>query len=169
MYTVIIKVVVSRYLQEGSTMYGGLIDALKHLTLLITFDKLLTRGLPSSVLCFLFGWYQSQCLYIRWNGYLSKSFKVSRGVQQGGILLPILSTLYWWSTHWALPHQRRLFWGQFYFILVRLFMQMTLLYWLPLLLLSGHFLLFVTPVLLSCLLRCFCMPFCGCMCIAEFR
>ena len=28
------------------------------------------------------------CVYIRWNGYLSKSFKVSCSVRQGGILLP---------------------------------------------------------------------------------
>ena len=78
-------------------MYDCLIDALKAFETVdpnILFDKVLIRGLPSPVLRFLFGWYQSQRLRIRWNGYLSESFKVSRGVRQGGILSPILFTLY---------------------------------------------------------------------------
>ena len=78
-------------------MYGCLIDASKAFDTVdhnIPFDKLLTRGLPSPVLRFLFGWYQSQRLRIRWNGYLSESFKVSHGVRQGGILSPILFTPY---------------------------------------------------------------------------
>ena len=78
-------------------MYGCLIDASKAFDTVdhnILFEKLLTRGLPSPVLRFLFGWYQSQRLRIRWNGYLFESFKVSRGVWQGGILSPILFTLY---------------------------------------------------------------------------
>ena len=73
-------------------MYGCLIDASKAFDTVdhnILFEKLLTRGLPSPVLHFLFGWYQSQRLRVRWNSYLSESFKVSRGVWQGGILSPI--------------------------------------------------------------------------------
>ena len=52
-------------------------------------SELLTEGLFFPVLCFLFGWYQSQCLCIRWNGftYVSESFN---GIRQGGILSPIL-------------------------------------------------------------------------------
>ena len=78
-------------------MYGCLTDASKTFDTVdhkILFEKLLTRGLPSPVLRFLFGWYQSQCLHIGWNGHLSESFKVSHGVRQDGILSPILFTLY---------------------------------------------------------------------------
>ena len=95
--TGVLKAVVSRYLLEGSVVYGCLIDASKAFDTVdhnILFEKLLTRGLPSPILCFLFGWNQSQHLHVRRNGYLSESFKVSRGVRQGGILLPILFTLY---------------------------------------------------------------------------
>ena len=74
------KAVVSQYLQEGSAVYGCLIDALKAFDTVghnILFDKLLTRGVPSPVLHFLFGWYQSQHLRIRWNGLnLSKFLMV---------------------------------------------------------------------------------------------
>ena len=56
----------SRYLQEGSnSVYGWLIDASKAFDTVdhnIVFDELLTRGLLSPVIHFLFGWYQSQCL-----------------------------------------------------------------------------------------------------------
>ena len=95
--TGVLKAVVSRYLREGSVVYGCLTDALKAFDTVdhnILFEKLLMRGLPSPVLHFLFGWYQSQRLRIRWNGYLSESFKVSRGVRQGGIPSLILFTLY---------------------------------------------------------------------------
>ena len=46
-------------------MYGCLIDASKALDTVdhnILFDELLTRGLLSPVIHFLFDWYQSQCL-----------------------------------------------------------------------------------------------------------
>ena len=62
------------------------------------FDKLLTRGLPVSIVHFLSSWY-----YVVWrshtlsNSSVSDSFHVSNGVRQGGVLSPILFALivYW--------------------------------------------------------------------------
>ena len=54
-----LKAVVSRYLREGSVVYGCLTDALKAFDTVdhnILFEKLLTRGLPSPVLHFLSLW-----------------------------------------------------------------------------------------------------------------
>ena len=65
--TSVLKGVVSQNLREGSVVYGCLIDASKAFDIVdhnILFEKLITRGLSSPVLCFLFGWYQSQHLRV---------------------------------------------------------------------------------------------------------
>ena len=46
------------------------------------------------MVCFVLRWYQSQCLRAKWNSFTSDAFSVSRGVRQGGVLSPILFTLY---------------------------------------------------------------------------
>ena len=43
---------------------------------------------------FLLQWYSSQQLQMRWNGILSLLFPVLNGVRQGGVLSPILFTVY---------------------------------------------------------------------------
>ena len=60
----------------------------------LLFQLLLERNLPCSVTRFLLQWYSSQQLQIRWNGILSSPFPVSNGVRQGGVLSPILFTVY---------------------------------------------------------------------------
>ena len=50
--------------------------------------------MPTPILRFLFSWYQSQTLSVRWNSTLSSGFGVSNGVRQGGVLSPILFTVY---------------------------------------------------------------------------
>ena len=47
-----------------------------------------------TVLRFLFSWYRDQELVVRWNADISASFNVSNGVRQGGVLSPILFTVY---------------------------------------------------------------------------
>ena len=97
MCTGILKATVSRYLCGGSSVYGCLIDASKafdtvDLTLLL--EKLIERGLPIGVTRFILSWYQSQQVQVRWRAAVSEPFPVTRGVRQGGVLSPILFSLY---------------------------------------------------------------------------
>ncbi len=66
-------------------------DRVNHTTL---FKMLIDRNLPPTVLRFLFSWYRDQELVVRWNADISASFNVSNGVRQGGVLSPILFTVY---------------------------------------------------------------------------
>ena len=66
-------------------------DTVDHTILL---GKLLSRGLPNAMVHFLLRWYQSQRLRTKWNGFTSDAFSVSWGVRQGGVLSPVLFTLY---------------------------------------------------------------------------
>ncbi len=95
--TGVLKNVVSQYLQGGSNVYGCFLDASKafdrvnHTTL---FKLLIKRDLPPTVLRFLFSWYRDQELSVRWNSNHSAAFNVTNGVRQGGVLSPILFSVY---------------------------------------------------------------------------
>ena len=62
----------------------------RHLTYGLLFQKLIDRGLPLPVACFLSLWYSSQLMEVCWDKSLSVPFNVSNGVRQGGVLSPIL-------------------------------------------------------------------------------
>ena len=92
--TGVLKNVVSKYLHRKSRVFSCFLDASK------AFDRvnhekffrlLIRRQVPPA---FLFSWYQSQLFMVRWNKTLSSSFGASNGVRQGGVLSPILFTLY---------------------------------------------------------------------------
>ena len=95
--TGMIKNIVSRYIHNGSVVYGCFLDASKAFDLVdhhIIFSKLQERGLPAPILCFLLGWYKSQQMHVRWNSFMSDSFSVSNGVRQGSVLSPVLFAVY---------------------------------------------------------------------------
>ena len=78
-------------------MYGCFLDASKafdHVDHLLLFNKLLRRNLPPAVVRVLLAWYTDQKAGVRWNGSLSNKFSISNGVRQGGVLSPILFTIY---------------------------------------------------------------------------
>ena len=92
-----IKNIVSRYIHNGSVVYGCFLDASKAFALVdhhILFSKLRERGVPAPILCFLLGWYKSQQMRVRWNSFMSDSFSVSNGVRQGSVLSPVLFAVY---------------------------------------------------------------------------
>ena len=81
-------------LRWGSKVYGCLVDGSKAFDTVdhsILLKKLLSRGSPNVLVRFLLRWYQAQRLRTKWNGL---TFSVLRGVRQGGVLPPILFTLY---------------------------------------------------------------------------
>ena len=95
--TGLIKNVIARYNINDSKVYGCFLDASKafdrvnHATL---FTKLLQRNLSPVVARALLSWYSDQRLCVSWNNKLSSKFLVSNGVRQGGVLSPILFTIY---------------------------------------------------------------------------
>jgi retron-type reverse transcriptase len=66
-------------------------DRLNHWTL---FKKLLDRKIPSFWVRILMCWYCTQTVAVQWGNVLSTSFHVSNGVRQGGILSPLLFSVY---------------------------------------------------------------------------
>ena len=97
MCTGVVKNIISRYIHNGSSVHGCFLDASKAYDLVdhgILFQKLIDRGLPLAIVRFLSSWYSSQMMRVRWDKSLSNSFSVSNGVRQGGVLSPILFSVY---------------------------------------------------------------------------
>ena len=87
--TGVLKNVVSSYINRGSKVFSCFLDASKAFDRVnhdLLFKILLDRQLPNPdpILRFLFSWY----------GDLSSPFGVRNGVRQGGVLSPILFTVY---------------------------------------------------------------------------
>ena len=58
------------------------------------FKKLIARDVPMCFVRLLQFWYSHQSMQVRWGGSLSRSFKVTNGVRQGGVLSPYLFAIY---------------------------------------------------------------------------
>ena len=92
-----VKNIVSHYRFRGSSVFACFLDASKAFDLVnhgILFKRLLDKHMPHPLVHFLLSWYQSQFMSVRWGDCLSAPFSVSNGVRQGGILSPILFTIY---------------------------------------------------------------------------
>ena len=78
-------------------MYMCMLDApkafhcLNHISL---FNKLKLRNMCLTILTFLMCTYQRQSIIVNWNGECSSTFSVDNGVKQGGVLSPVLFTVY---------------------------------------------------------------------------
>ena len=66
-------------------------DRVDHVTL---FKKLQNHDLPSQVIRLLKNWYATQKFYVQWESAASESFKSVSAVRQGGILSPLLFSVY---------------------------------------------------------------------------
>ena len=92
-----VKCVVAQYLTNDSPVYGCFLDLSKAFDLVdhnLLFRRLLDRSLPLPIVRLLMTWYRDQNMRVRWNRTFSDSFSVSNGVRQGGVLSPILFTVY---------------------------------------------------------------------------
>ena len=89
-----VKNIVSHYRFRGSSVFTCFLDASKAFDLVNLFKRLLDKHMPHPLVRFLLSWYQSQFMSVRWGDSLSAPFSVSNGVRQGGVLSPILFTIY---------------------------------------------------------------------------
>ena len=93
----VLKQIVEYYTSLSSPVYACFLDASKafdkinhwHL-----FNKLLDANVPTIIVRLLYVWYTTQTFYVKWGNIISKSFNVSNGVRQGGILSPYLFNFY---------------------------------------------------------------------------
>ena len=58
------------------------------------FKKLITRGLPFIIVRIFMYWYCHQLFRVSWANVISKPFRVTNGVRQGGILSPLLYNIF---------------------------------------------------------------------------
>ncbi len=85
------------YVSNNSSVYVLLIDASKafdrisHVTL---FNVLYKKQLCPLVLRLLYNMYTNSSMQVRWRDALSNPFDLNNGVKQGGVLSPILFTMY---------------------------------------------------------------------------
>jgi len=92
-----VKETIDFYLSSATPVYSCFLDASKafdkvcHWTL---FLKLLKKGLPAFLVRLIVFMYTSQCMSVRWGDHLSDPFIVSNGVRQGGVLSPVLFSIY---------------------------------------------------------------------------
>ena len=97
MCTSVFKEVVSYYTNRNSEVYTVLLDASKafdrvHFGKL--FNILIERKMPACIIRLLLDLYLRQSSCSRWNGVSTQSFTFLNGVKQGGVLSPILFTVY---------------------------------------------------------------------------
>lgn len=93
----VVNEVVQHYVNSGSTVYACLLDASKafdRIAYCTLFDVLLTKGICPVIIRFLYHLYLNQTAVIRWGNEVSESFQVDNGVKQGGVLSPVLFTVY---------------------------------------------------------------------------
>ena len=97
MCTGIMKETVRYYNRNGSDVYCCLLDASKAFDR-VRFDKLfellLDRQFPALFIRFLLQTFLSQRIRVRWGNDFSKTFKGVNGVRQGGVISPLLFTVY---------------------------------------------------------------------------
>ena len=89
--------VINYYVNGSSTVNAVLLDASKafdRVNYVKLFKLLIDKGLCSTVARFLAFMYTNQCVRVKWKNYLSNTFNVSNGVKQGGVLSPILFSVY---------------------------------------------------------------------------
>ena len=83
---------------NNSHVFGCFLDASKALDRIadqsLFLEKLLNRDLPPVIARLLLSWYSSQQLKVRWDKTFSNCFHTTNGVCQGGVLSPILFTVF---------------------------------------------------------------------------
>ena len=88
---------IEHYKSNGGHVHTLLLDASKafdRVDYIKMFDKLLDRGMCPLTVRLLLSLYTKQKLQVKWDNCISHKFDVTNGVRQGGILSPLLFTVY---------------------------------------------------------------------------
>ena len=88
---------IERYNNSGSDVHVVLLDASKafdRVDYIKLFNKLLDRGMCPLTVRLLLTMYTKQKLQVKWNNHISHTFDVTNGVRQGGVLSPLLFSVY---------------------------------------------------------------------------
>jgi len=92
-----LKNIINLYKQKGSSVLVSFLDASKAFYCVLhakLCHKLLGRNVPVSIVSILYFWCKSQKFQVMWNGCVSRTFSVHKGVRQGGVLSPYLFNIY---------------------------------------------------------------------------
>ena len=93
----VVKETIEYYNSNESVVFALMLDASKafdRVDYVILFRKLIKKGMNPLILRFLLNMYVQQNITVRWNGSYSEPFNVSNGVRQGGVVSPLLFTVY---------------------------------------------------------------------------
>ena len=93
----VVNETIKHYSEYDSCVYVAMLDASKAFDRLHygkLFNRLITKGLCPIITHFLFKMYNSQVLRVKWCNSFSRTCAASNGVKQGGVLSPLLFTLY---------------------------------------------------------------------------
>jgi hypothetical protein len=92
-----VRNVIESFIASGSTVnvcaldLSKAFDRMNHYALL---DKLMDRKIPNELLSILEGWFQGSITCVRWVRHVSPFFRLLSGVRQGGVLSPILFSIF---------------------------------------------------------------------------
>ena len=92
-----LKEFIDYYKSRGTTVYITFLDASKAFDRIdhwLLFNKMIEMGVPLFIIKLLVFWYSRQRMFVRWGNTCSTSFCVTNGVKQGGIISPMLFSLY---------------------------------------------------------------------------
>ena len=88
---------VDYYINNGSRVYCSFLDASKAFDRLVhsgLFLKLMARNVPKVFLDIVISWHDGLFCQVRWDNHYSEWFPVTAGVRQGGVLSPVLYSIY---------------------------------------------------------------------------
>ncbi len=95
--TFVMRETINYYTRRNGQVHTLLLDASKafdRVNYIKLFDVLLHRGLCPTIIRFLMNMYTNQLVRCAWNNEFSDFFPVGNGVKQGGVLSPLLFTVY---------------------------------------------------------------------------
>ena len=95
--TFMVMETIQYYCSRGSNVYALLLDATKAFDKVNynkLFDILIGRNICPLIIRLLLNMYLLSSAVVSWNGVLSDSFTISNGVKQGGVISPLLFSVY---------------------------------------------------------------------------